>query len=112
MSFAEKPHMGRIEQWLMLGQDAIAYVVGLAQDNPVREGHYIRTSAIVARDGAEIETMNSRYTLGEPANPTPVVKIIEMPALLPDQEAYLADILSPKESIDMTTVIGAPKARP
>lgn len=68
----EKPHKGRIEQWEKVTytfpeEPARTLVWGLFVDHPEwMENSYGHTSYIVAQDGNEIETRNSRYTLGEP----------------------------------------------
>jgi hypothetical protein len=62
-----KQHMGRIEQWgkATYGDQTMIWGVFVARPGwpPNSYGH---TSYIVAEDGNEIETRNSRYTLGAP----------------------------------------------
>jgi hypothetical protein len=62
-----KPHMGRITRWKIINWYADRYVViGMMLDHPVLAGRMAHTSYIVSRDGCEIETHNSRYTLVGP----------------------------------------------
>ena len=70
----EKPHRGVIEQWIKLPHksscmDDLGFrISGLYKGHPnQREGeNAIITSFVVMRRGNEIETNNSRYTLGTP----------------------------------------------
>jgi hypothetical protein len=66
----EKPHKGHIESWskseLLPG---IEVVFGIFSGHPeFPEASFGRTSPLVSHDEAtgEIETFNSRYTLGRP----------------------------------------------
>ena len=71
----EKPHKGRIEQWdeaTRVANDGREYTVvwGLFVDHPEwTDNSYGHTSYLVSRNylTGEIETRNSRYTLGEKA---------------------------------------------
>ncbi len=62
-----KPHRGSLEHWRRM--DCIAdvglgyYVVGLFVGHPQFSEKYGHTSYVVAHDGDQIETLNSRYTL-------------------------------------------------
>lgn len=65
-----KPYKGRIENWVIgtwfSDKDV---VIGDLYDNPAYpDGHEIRTSFIVSRNGDEVETGNSICKLGKPAN--------------------------------------------
>jgi hypothetical protein len=65
----EKPHKGRIEQWEEVEVGDYTIVIGLFVDHPEwMENSYGQTSYLVSRNylTGEIETRNSRYTLGEP----------------------------------------------
>ena len=65
----EKPHKGRIEQWEKRKHWGHTLVWGLFVDHPeFMENSYGHTSYIVSQDGNEIETRNSRYTLGTPSD--------------------------------------------
>lgn len=68
-----KPHKGRIEKWVRQETNipARSVVWGHFHGHPdFPEGSFGHTSYIVSHDEAtgEIETRNSRYTLGEPYN--------------------------------------------
>jgi hypothetical protein len=66
----EKPHKGRIEQWeKQTAADDKTIVWGVFANHPeFGENVFGHTSYIVSHDEAtgEIETRNSRYTLGTP----------------------------------------------
>lgn len=56
----DKPHHGRLDAWHIAG----GAVWAIFRDHPtIRVGS---TSPIVRRNGDEVETMKSRYTLGDP----------------------------------------------
>ncbi len=63
-----KPHKGVIESWVKVPipfKIGLKYfIVGVAQDHPDFGGCIMRTSVIVSRKKSEIETLNSKYTLG------------------------------------------------
>ncbi len=72
-----KPHKGIIDHWYIeeFNKDDypdllpnLGYVIrGVPWNHPeFANCSWIRTSAIVKHDGNEVETLNSRYTLGEP----------------------------------------------
>ena len=67
----EKPHKGTINNWFkwsVEGMSGLGYViVGDSLDHPQFGGGAIRTSYVVAKIDDEIETRNSRYTLGRKA---------------------------------------------
>jgi hypothetical protein len=65
-----KPHKGRIEQWskVTYPSEGVTLVWGLFDGHPNFSGYHGHTSYIVSQEGNEIETRNSRYTLGEPLN--------------------------------------------
>lgn len=68
----DKPHKGTIENWFVWqipeSLDHLGYViVGDSVDHPQFAGEVIRTSVVVGRIDNEIETRNSRYTLGRAA---------------------------------------------
>lgn len=70
-----KPHKGTIENWakLFCTEQGLGYVVyGNSVDHPEFGGRQIRTSWVVKHEGTEIETRNSRYTLGVPELSTPL----------------------------------------
>lgn len=62
-----KPHRGIISNWCAFGTSP--RILG------IHEGKDIFTSGVVAREGDEIETVNSRYTLQEPHYGTGVIEI-------------------------------------
>ena len=64
---APKPHLGKIEQWTKhhRGQ-CVSFITGVFIGHPDFHGTYGHTSMVIKYDGNEIETLNSRYTLGEP----------------------------------------------
>ena len=69
-----KLYKGTIDSWYTVGVPKSfnskygvneGYVVhGRSVDHPQFGGGAIRTSIVMSRDGNEIETLNSRYTLG------------------------------------------------
>lgn len=68
----DKPHKGRIEDWFEIAvSDKGNVIFGRAVGHPDFDGEDIRTSFVVKRDGDEIETRNSRYTLGRHASEAP-----------------------------------------
>lgn len=66
---SEKPHKGTIDQWFKLPcTSGLGYMIcGDSVDHPEFGGGDIRTSYVVKHEGSEVETRNSRYTLGNPA---------------------------------------------
>lgn len=74
-----KPYKGMIENWIkltwkpeqLLGfPGTLEYsVIGIPINHPEFVG-WIKTSAVVKQEGNEIETLNSRYTLGNASNRT------------------------------------------
>lgn len=70
-----KAHKGRIEGWVVgpwFGQRQNV-VIGMLYGHPdFKDGKHIRTSPVVKIDveKGEVETRNSRYTLGKPARET------------------------------------------
>ncbi|CAB4200412.1 hypothetical protein UFOVP1339_43 [uncultured Caudovirales phage] len=76
-----KPHKGTINSWLKWelpasqGNQGLGYVIiGDSVDHPEFGGGPIHTSWVVSHEGSEIETRNSRYTLGRSAiEPDPVL---------------------------------------
>jgi len=68
MSTEEKPHKGTIINWYKqeYSEDlGLGYVIrGISLDHPDFGPGAMRTSWVVAHEGNEIETRNSRYTLG------------------------------------------------
>lgn len=70
MSEGPKPHKGTINNWISFphhGPGLGFFIVGDAVDHPQFGSTPIRTSWVVSEDGDEIETRNSRYTLGRKA---------------------------------------------
>lgn len=63
---SEKPHRGVISNWRLENLAGEQVAIGLLESHPEFKGRACHTSKIVERRGSEIETMNSRYTLGEP----------------------------------------------
>ncbi len=63
-----KPHRGTISEWYPAScEDGLGYLIfGVSVDHPEFAGRDMHTSYIVKHDGNEIETRNSRYTLGDP----------------------------------------------
>jgi len=68
MATLEKPHKGTINLWRKLptfrGIGLGYYVGGISDGHPDFNGGPIYTSYVVKNVGGEIETRNSRYTLG------------------------------------------------
>lgn len=67
-----KPHKGTVENWIKWPTSqkncGLGYmIVGDSIGHPQYDGIAIRTSYVVKHEGDEIETKNSRYTLGRPA---------------------------------------------
>ena len=62
-----KPHRGSLENWRRMecgvDQGLGYYIVGIFMGHPSFTGEYGHTSYVVAHEGDEIETRNSRYTL-------------------------------------------------
>lgn len=62
-----KPHRGRIEDWVQSKCIGGSIIVGTCVDHPqFGTSNTFHTSLLVSNDGHEIETLNSRYTLGTP----------------------------------------------
>lgn len=68
----KKPHKGSLHNWELIKTDRsidglIMYTIGTFIDHPIfagKKGHTSMIKSIEFKDGkAEIETMNSRYTL-------------------------------------------------
>lgn len=59
-----KPHKGTIDNWRIIPAGDRLIVAGKFVDHPQFAGMYGHTSWIVDVDGFEVETRNSRYTLG------------------------------------------------
>lgn len=68
-----KPHRGTINDWRkhpVVGEAVQGYIIlGEFVDHPRFMGKRGHTSLVLQHDGDEIETLNSRYTLGTPAAP-------------------------------------------
>jgi hypothetical protein len=62
----EKPHRGTIENWRHVDLHEGYVIVGRFTDHPWlrKHGGESMTSLVVSKNGNEIETLNSRYTLG------------------------------------------------
>ena len=65
-----KPHLGTLDDWWMADANhGLDYIIrGKFVGHPQFDGLYGHTSYVVKREGNEIETRNSRYTLGTPRN--------------------------------------------
>lgn len=61
-----KPHKGRLELWRKVEWYDGYIFVGVFNGHPRFHGKRGHTSKVVGAVGSEIETMNSRYTLGDP----------------------------------------------
>jgi hypothetical protein len=64
---ADKPHAGRIENWKIYSDKDRDWIEGNVYGHPgFGEGEYFYTSSLVrySPSNSEIETLNSRYTLG------------------------------------------------
>lgn len=66
---SDKPHKGVLDNWVETpGNSGLGYRIhGLANGHPELDGEYFTTSAVLSKYGNEIETHNSEYTLGVPA---------------------------------------------
>lgn len=85
---ADKPHLGRLEQWEKHYRGTCPYFyTGIFVGHPQYHGTMGYTSLVVKEDGNEIETLNSRYTLGE------AKKVLTMEEL--EELAKALDILAP-----------------
>jgi len=64
----EKEHKGIIEDWYEhpCSHGLEYYICGTSMSHPKFSGGWFHTSWVVKKDGDEIETRNSRYTLGKP----------------------------------------------
>ena len=60
-----KPHKGTIDEWVKIRAGIGYFIVGISIDHPQFAGQEMHTSYVVSHVGDEIETRNSRYTLGE-----------------------------------------------
>lgn len=61
-----KPHKGAINLWTKQRFEGGRYIVwGYSDGHPQFDGKYFHTSEVLSHVGNEIETLNSRYTLGE-----------------------------------------------
>lgn len=68
---AKKPHRGIIDEWRFVEQvKGHPFVLGRFRNHPYlgKHGGYSHTSEVVKvdKETGEIETLNSRYTLGTP----------------------------------------------
>src|SRR4051812_45481750 len=76
-----KPHKGTLNGWFEqpCGDEyGLGYLIrGRFMDHPDFAGQFGHTSYVVKRDSNEIETRNSRYTLGTPYVETRTSKEIE-----------------------------------
>jgi hypothetical protein len=64
---SEKPHFGRIDQWQIVSYfGGKKLILGKFLDHPRLAGRSGHTSDIIKRNGNEVETRNSRYTLLNP----------------------------------------------
>jgi hypothetical protein len=61
---ADKPHMGTLNDWERRAWEDKFYFTGVFDGHPIFHGHRGHTSYLVKQDGVQIETRNSRYTLG------------------------------------------------
>lgn len=62
-----KPHKGTLDQWKKHPTYIGGYFfTGKFVDHPEFAGKKGHTSRVVAQEGYEVETLNSRYTLGDP----------------------------------------------
>lgn len=68
-SMRYKPHKGRIDHWEKHEVEGKYFFTGIFKDHPKFKGNWGHTSMVVAQNENEVETLNSRYTLG---NPKPV----------------------------------------
>lgn len=69
-----KPYKGTINNWVKWGvhsrhgDPGLGYrIIGESVDRPEGGGDPIHTTLVISREGKSIETLNSRYTLGTPA---------------------------------------------
>lgn len=68
----EKPHRGIIKDWQKIytyGDDGEVdgfVIAGVSVGHERFDGRCMRTSQVVAHAGDAIETLNSRYSLGDP----------------------------------------------
>jgi hypothetical protein len=70
----DKPHKGGITAWRTIDWYGRVIVIGQFVNHPEFGDRYGHTSYIVNRDGCEIETRNSRYTLiGDEISPATVI---------------------------------------
>jgi hypothetical protein len=65
---AQKPHHGRITAWRERRENPFDgyHIVGVLLDHPRFANYNWHTSKVIRREGNEIETMHSRYTLLHP----------------------------------------------
>lgn len=65
-----KPHLGKLEFWERQYHGEIKNgeycIIGLFQGHPKFTGRWGHTSQVISEHENEIETLNSRYTLGTP----------------------------------------------
>ena len=60
----DKSHRGELHNWRRMEcENGLGYFVGTFMGHPVFTGEHGHTSYVVAHEGDEIETRNSRYTL-------------------------------------------------
>jgi len=59
-----KPHKGVIDDWMYVGNSKSKRILGDFCSHPEYAGRRVTTSRVVCIDGNEVETENSRYTLG------------------------------------------------
>ena len=61
-----KPHKGTLNLWRKVTYSNGYNYEGIFEGHPEFNGSMGYTSLILKEEGKEIETLNSRYTLGEP----------------------------------------------
>lgn len=64
----DKMHKGYLDYWIKCSTEDGKYTwyEGQFRDHPLFHGHWGHTSNVLVEVGNEIETLNSRYTLGLP----------------------------------------------
>lgn len=69
---SKKPHKGVIANWYRVERtdsknNKMTFIQGNFMNHPKLRSHHVRsTSEVVNQYGNEVETLNSRYTLGTP----------------------------------------------
>lgn len=63
---SKKPHRGKLDLWRRVVCAEGVFYLGIFDGHPAFHGTFGNTSAVVKESASSIETLNSRYSLGDP----------------------------------------------